>query len=103
MIASFGDSATDDYYHGKRTKAARRFPTDIRSVALRKLDMVNAAEILQDLACPPGNHLEALRGRLKGSHSIRINDQWRISFRWIDGKALTTQLISSLSSAARRG
>ena len=87
MIASFGDRATEDLYHGKNSKAARRLPTDITSVALRKLDMINAAQALPDLASPPGNHLEALRANLKGSHSIRINDQWRVVFRWTDGKA----------------
>ncbi len=87
MIASFGDRATEDLYHGKKSKAARRLPTDIVSVALRKLDMINAAEALRDLASPPGNHLEALRGNLKGYHSTRINDQWRVVFRWADGKA----------------
>ncbi len=87
MIASFGDRATEDLYHGKKSKAARRLPTDIVSVALRKLDMINAAQALRDLASPPGNHLEALRGNLKGYHSIRINDQWRVVFRWADGKA----------------
>ena len=87
MIASFGDRATEDLYHGKKSKAARRLPTDITSVALRKLDMINAAQALHDLSSPPGNHLEALRGNLRGLHSIRINDQWRILFRWADGRA----------------
>jgi proteic killer suppression protein len=87
VIASFGDRGTEDLYHGKKSKAARRFPMEIVSVALRKLDMINAAQGLQDLASPPGNHLEALRGNLKGYHSIRINDQWRVVFGWADGKA----------------
>ena len=87
MIASFGDRATEDLYHGTKSKAARRVPTDIVSVALRKLDMISAAQVLQDLSSPPGNRLEALSGSLKGYHSIRINDQWRLVFRWSDGKA----------------
>lgn len=87
MIASFGDRATEDLYHGRKSKAARRFPADILSVALRKLDMINAAGALQDLASPPGNRLEALRGDLRGYHSIRINDQWRVVFRWAAGEA----------------
>ena len=87
MIASFGDQATEDLYHGRRTRAARRLSTEIVSVALRKLDMIDAAQALQDLSSPPGNRLEALRGNLKGSHSIRINVQWRLVFRWADGKA----------------
>jgi proteic killer suppression protein len=56
-------------------------------VALRKLDMINAAQAVQDLSSPPGNRLEALSGDLKGYHSIRINDQWRLVFRWSEGKA----------------
>jgi len=87
VIASFGDRATEDLYHGRKSKAARRLPANIVSVALRKLDMINAAQVLQDLASPPGNHLEALHGNLKGYHSIRVNDQWRIVFRWTAGEA----------------
>ena len=82
MIASFGDQATEDLYHGRKSRRVRRLPPDILTVALRKLDMIDAAQVLQDLAAPPGNRLEALRGELKGHHSIRINDQWRIVFRW---------------------
>ena len=62
----------------------RRFPADLRRAALRKLDMLNAAAALQDLRSPPGNRLETLRGSLEGQHSIRLNDQWRIVFRWSD-------------------
>lgn len=87
MIASFGDQATADLYHGARTRRSRGFPSDIRAVALRKLDMVNAARVLLDLRSPPGNRLEALRGSFRGSHSIRINDQWRVVFRWAEGAA----------------
>ena len=87
MIASFGDRATEDLFHGRKSKAARRIPVDIVAVALRKLDMINAAHALLDLASPPGNRLEALRGDLKGHHSIRINDQWRVVFRWAAGEA----------------
>ncbi len=87
MIASFGDQATADLYHGARTRRARAFPSDIGAIALRKLDMINAARTLLDLRSPPGNRLEALRGDLRGLHSIRINDQWRVIFRWVEGAA----------------
>jgi len=87
VIASFGDRATEDLYHGRKSKSARRLPADIVSVTLRKLDMINAAEAVQDLAKPPGNRLEALRGDLRGYHSVRVNDQWRIVFRWAAGEA----------------
>lgn len=87
MIASFADRGTEALFHGETGKAIRRIPADIRSVAVRKLDMVNAAQELQDMRVPPGNRLEALKGELRGRHSIRINDQWRIVFRWKDGDA----------------
>jgi toxin HigB-1 len=84
-IRSFGDPATADLYHGRKTARSRRFPQNILSVVLRKLDVLNAAYKLDDLRSPPGNRLEALKGDLEGFHSIRVNDQWRITFRWNDG------------------
>jgi proteic killer suppression protein len=84
-IRTFGDSATADLYHGRGTARSRRFPADVARVALRKLDVLNAAHRRDDLRSPPGNRLEALKGRQKGFHSIRVNDQWRIVFRWDDG------------------
>ena len=82
MIVSFGDPATEALFHGRRDARTRRFPADLRAVALRKLDMLNAASELVDLRVPPGNRLEALHGDRKGLHSIRVNDQWRLVFRW---------------------
>lgn len=82
MIASFRDAATEALFHGQRGKAVRRLPPEIRGVAARKLDMLNAARELGDLRAPPGNRLEALQGDLRGKHSIRVNDQWRIVFSW---------------------
>lgn len=82
MIHPFGDPATEDLYHGRPTNRVHRFPQAIVPAALRKLDMVAAAHELVDLRVPPGNRLEALKGDLEGYHSIRINDQWRIIFRW---------------------
>jgi proteic killer suppression protein len=66
MIDSFGDKATEDLYLGRATARARQFSPDVQTVALRKLDMLNAANDLQDLLSPPGNRLEALKGRLRG-------------------------------------
>ena len=82
MIASFGDKATEVLYHGRPSKDVRRFARDVKRAALRKLDMLNAARRLGDLRSPPGNRLEALHGDLAGRHSIRVDDQWRIVFRW---------------------
>ena len=82
MIISFGDSATEDLYHGHRTARLKRFPANIIPVALRKLDMLAQAHALTDLRAPPGNRLEALKGEWEGFYSIRINNQWRVIFRW---------------------
>ena len=82
MIVSFGDRATEDLFHGRPSSRANRFPPDIVKGALRKLDLVNAAAALLDLRLPPANRLEALKGDLKGFHSIRVNDQLRLVFRW---------------------
>lgn len=87
MIVSFGDAATEALFHGEGGKVLRRIPANIRGGAARKLDMMNAASQLSDLRSPPGNRLEALKGNLKGKHSIRINDQWRVVFRWGAGDA----------------
>lgn len=92
MIASFADRATEALFHGESGKAKRRIPSDIRSVAVRKLDVLNAAHELQDLRVPPGNRLEALKGDLGGKHSIRINDQWRVIFRWEHGDAYEVEI-----------
>jgi len=93
MIVSFGDKATEALYHGRSTKDTRRLPADVRRVAIRKLDMINAAAAVQDLKAPPGNRLEALRGDLRGFFSIRINDQWRIVFRWDQSDARDVRII----------
>ena len=93
MIVSFADEATEALFHGDRGKAIRRLPPEIRSAATRKLDILNAARELRDLLVPPGNHLEALRGDLKGKHSIRVNDQWRLVFRWEPGDAHEVEIV----------
>lgn len=87
MIRSFGDEATADLYDGRETARVRRYPAAIVSSALTKLDMIQAAHQLSDLAAPPGNRLEALKGELRGWHGIRVNDLYRIVFRWQDGGA----------------
>jgi proteic killer suppression protein len=78
MIQSFSDADTEQLFHEEKN---RRFAA-IARVALRKLIQMNRASRLDDLSVPPGNRLEALRGNLSGFHSIRVNDQWRIVFRW---------------------
>jgi proteic killer suppression protein len=85
LILSFSDPATEDLYHGYKTARVRRFPAIIIPGALRKLDMLARAHALMDLRAPPGNRLEALKGDMEGFFSIRVNDQWRVIFRW-DGR-----------------
>jgi proteic killer suppression protein len=82
VIESFGDSATENIYRGLRV---RGLPGGIQERARRKLRMINQARIVEDLQIPPGNRLEQLKGNLNGFWSIRINQQWRIIFRWKDG------------------
>ena len=84
MIRSFRDAETERLF---RQHLARRLPPSIARVALRRLAMLDAAVTLEDLRIPPENRLEKLRGDRQGQHSVRINDQWRISFTWRDGDA----------------
>jgi toxin HigB-1 len=93
MIASFGDDATADLYHGRNTHRVRRFAPALQRVALRKLDVLNAAHRLDDLREPPGNRLETLAGALAGYYSIRINQQWRLVFRLQGNSAYDVSLI----------
>jgi proteic killer suppression protein len=93
MIVSFGDAATEAVFHGERPGRARRFPRDVISISQRKLDMLNAAVELRDLLVPPGNRLEALRGDLRGLHSIRVNDQWRLVFLWTEHGPANVRLL----------
>lgn len=85
MIISFADRTTADIYDGFDTRVARNIPRSIWNVAQRKLDLIEASHELSDLLVPPGNRLEALMGHLAGYHSIRIDDQYRIVFRWSEG------------------
>jgi len=71
----------------------RRFPADIHRAAFRKLRMLNRAQALQDLTVPPSNRLEALKGDRKGQYSVRVNDQWRICFRWERGDVYEVELV----------
>jgi proteic killer suppression protein len=85
MIRSFASDGTRDIFDGVGSKRARKTcPTRLWSTAARKLDQLNQAELIQDLRAPPGNRLEALSGDRKGQHSIRVNDQYRVRFRWTD-------------------
>lgn len=89
MIKSFKCRKTQALYEGQSVKSYR----SIKRVALRKLDMIAYAALLHDLSSPPGNRLESLKGRRKGQHSIRINDQYRICFRWRDDGAEDVEIV----------
>jgi proteic killer suppression protein len=82
VIVSFGDKVTEAVFHGTPIRLLKRFPADVLRRAIVKLDYLNGASDLVDLEKPPGNRLEALKSDLRGFHSIRVNDQWRIVFRW---------------------
>lgn len=90
MIESFRDKDAEALWQGR---SARRLPPDIRQVAMRKLRLLDAASRLDDLRVPPGNRLEALGGDRRGQYSIRINDQWRVCFRWMGTGAREVEIV----------
>ena len=89
MIVSFADKETERVYI---TGKSKRFPASLFKAAVRKLDYLNRAKVLQDLQAPPGNRLEALKGERGGTYSIRINDQYRIVFAFRDGDASDVEI-----------
>jgi len=89
MIQTFRDRETERLFQREPVK---KFPPPIRRPALRKLLILDAAESLGDLRVPPGNRLEKLRGNLEGQYSIRVNDQWRVCFRWEVGDAYEVEV-----------
>jgi toxin HigB-1 len=94
VILSFQNQGTGDIFNRRSTKAARKLcPETVWRIARRKLDQLNACVSLSSLAMPPGNHLEALSKDRKGQHSIRVNDQYRVCFRWTDEGAERVELV----------
>ena len=89
MIKSFSDSETEKIWKGFRSK---KLPNEIQETARRKLRIINNSLNVEDLRIPPGNRLEILKGNLAGFHSIRINDQWRIIFKWSEGDAFDVKI-----------
>ena len=90
MILSFKCRETEKLAQGR---FSGKLPRDIQRIAARKLKLLNDAVELRDLRVPPGNRLEALKGERKGQHSIRINDQWRLCFRWHRGNATAVEVV----------
>ncbi len=90
MIRGFGDKQTERVFRRER---GAKLDRALQRAALRKLLMLDAAESLDDLGVPPGNRLEKLAGDREGQYSIRINDQWRVCFRWEEGNALDVEIV----------
>jgi proteic killer suppression protein len=90
MLTSFGNKKTKKIWEGERVKG---LPTEVQEIARRKLRMLNNSQNLTDLMIPPSNRLEKLKGTLKNFYSIRVNDQWRIIFKWNNGNANEVELI----------
>ena len=90
MIKSFANTEAEKVFH---RQFSRKLPSDIQSVALRKLRMLNNAHAVNDLRSPPANRLEKLSGKREGQHSIRINGQWRVCFVWQDGDAHDVEIV----------
>jgi len=90
MIKTFRDKNTERIFNRERVK---RFSLPVQKLAQRKLGLLDAAEFVEDLRIPPGNRLEKLSGNSKGQYSIRVNNQWRICFRWENGQALDVEVV----------
>ena len=90
MIAGFADRNTERLF---AREPVRHFPGELRKVMLRKLLLLDAAITLEELRAPPGNRLEKLKGDRAGQHSLRVNQQWRVCFRWRDGAAHDVEIV----------
>jgi len=90
MIETFKCNETEKIFN---RQLSRKLPQDIQKIAFRKLRMLNRSSTIQDLRIPPANRLEALSGERKGQHSIRINDQWRICFKWENRNAYDVEIV----------
>ena len=90
MIKSFKSKETEKIFN---REYSLKLPSSIQRTALRKLWMIDAAQTINDLRVPPANHLEQLKGNKRGHHSIRINEQWRICFKWHQGDAYDVEII----------
>ena len=93
MITNFSDRTAEDIYNGRNSRYARRLPNELHAKTRRLLDQINAAPALDTLRIPPGNRLEKLTGEHSGFWSLRINDRWRIVFRWRENDFYDLQII----------
>lgn len=90
MIISFGSKETEKIWQGEKSK---KLPPEIQEIARRKLRMLHNSQTVSDLRIPPSNRLEKLSGNLKEFYSIRINKQWRIIFKWLEGQASEVEIV----------
>lgn len=90
MIKTFRDKDTERIFKRQRV---RRLALSVQKLVQRKLDLIDGAGLIDDLRVPPGNRLEELSGNRKGQYSIRVNDQWRICFRWKSGQATDVEIV----------
>lgn len=94
VIESFKNVGTEDIYNGRNSREARNLcPQNLWRIAFRKLDQIDSAVSLSDLQVPPGNRLESLKGNRQGQHSIRINNQYRICFNWMESGANNVEIV----------
>ena len=93
MIESFGNRLAEDLFFDRRSRETRGFPPELRRPVRRKLLYLHDASELGDLRVPPGNRLEPLKGEWRGFYSIRVNDQWRVVFRWQGGHAAEVRVV----------
>ena len=90
MIITFGSKETEKIWNGERVK---KIPPEIQQIGRRKLRMLSNSQTIQDLLIPPSNRLEKLSGKAKDYYSIRINDQWRIVFKWVSNHAYDVEIV----------
>ncbi len=95
MIEQLGSRLAQDLFDDVHSSVTRRFPSELRRVARRKLLFLHDAAELKDLRVLPGNRLKPLKGALKGLHAIRINDQWRVVFRWDGGNTFNVRIVDN--------
>ncbi len=93
MIKNFNSKLAEDVFNGVSTRYSRKLPTNLHSLAVRKLDQLNAVTKIEDLNVPPNNKLEKLKGKLSDYWSIRINNQYRIIFKWVQNSAVDVDIV----------
>jgi len=92
-LSTFGNALAEDLFDDRNSRVMRSFPAELRRIARRKLQYLHDAADLSDMRIPPSNRREKLKGEWSGFHSVRVNDQWRLVFRWTAGNASDVQIV----------